>query len=149
MSQSKVIYNVSGMDCADCALHVENSVKKVSGVTDVKVNFLNGTVELIQSKDDTIQGKVGRAVESAGYKMVSPELKISHIKINDTHGADQRQYALDELKKMTAIVKISHVTKDNKLIIHHTLPVADLMSTLENNYLEVNYLGSAKEAFDN
>ena len=148
MSQSKVIYNVSGMDCADCALHVENSVKKVSGVTDVKVNFLNGTVELIQPKDDAIQDKVGRAVESAGYKMASPELKISHIKINDTHGADQLQYALDELKRMTGIVNISHVTKDNKLIIHHTLPVADLMSTLENNNMEVNYLGSAKEAFE-
>ena len=50
MSQNKVIYNVSGMDCADCALHVEQSVKKITGVSEVRVNFLNGTLELIQPR---------------------------------------------------------------------------------------------------
>jgi Zn2+/Cd2+-exporting ATPase len=148
MNESKVVYNVSGMDCADCALHVENSVKKVAGVADVKVNFLNGTLELVQPKDESIKDKVRRAVESAGYKMVSPDLKISHIKLNDTPPADYLKKKINELEKMTGVVKISHVAKANKLIIHHTLPVAELMTAAENNNLDVNYIGSAKEAFE-
>ena len=54
MANTKSVYNVSGMDCADCALHVEKSVKKIPGITDVKVNLLTRTLELMHPGNKSV-----------------------------------------------------------------------------------------------
>ncbi len=57
-------YNVTGMDCAACAAHVEKAVKSVKGVTACTVNlFTNSmTVEGTAKPDSIIS-----AVQKAGY----------------------------------------------------------------------------------
>ena len=39
-------YDISGMTCSACALHVEKSVSKVPGIGDIKVNLLNNTLTI-------------------------------------------------------------------------------------------------------
>jgi copper chaperone CopZ len=39
------------LDCANCAAKIENAIKKVEGVTGVKVNFLSQKMEL-EAPDD-------------------------------------------------------------------------------------------------
>ena len=59
--------SVKGMDCADCALHVERAVSALPGVTRAQVFLMTekGVVEFDPARAD--EQKIIRAVESAGY----------------------------------------------------------------------------------
>ena len=60
------------MHCASCKVLIENSVKNISGVKDVFVNF--ATEKMTVSFDDSLTsvGDISHAVSSAGnYKIVS------------------------------------------------------------------------------
>ncbi|MBQ9361285.1 MAG: cadmium-translocating P-type ATPase [Lachnospiraceae bacterium] len=57
-------YNVTGMSCAACQMHVEKAVSKVAGVENVTVSLLTNSM--------TVEGAAGeaeiiKAVEDAGY----------------------------------------------------------------------------------
>ncbi|MDD5076781.1 MAG: cation transporter, partial [Sphaerochaetaceae bacterium] len=61
-------YDVTGMTCASCALHVEKSVSKIQGVSDVKVNLMDNSMT-VSFDDDMQEGDTAviRAVRLAGY----------------------------------------------------------------------------------
>jgi len=66
---AKEIINISGMHCASCALTIEKSLKKLTGVNSAKVNFIlqKATVEYDESK--TNRKELEKAVEAVGYSV--------------------------------------------------------------------------------
>ncbi len=63
---------VEGMDCADCALHVEKAVNQLPGIKLVRVNFLNGNLKIEYDDKLTDLTDIERAVKSAGYSLRKP-----------------------------------------------------------------------------
>jgi len=59
--------SVKGMDCADCAMHVEHAVSALPGVSRAQVFLMTekGVIEFDPTRAD--ERKIIRAVESAGY----------------------------------------------------------------------------------
>ncbi|MCK5419564.1 MAG: heavy-metal-associated domain-containing protein, partial [Desulfobacterales bacterium] len=39
MSDDKITLPVAGMTCANCAMNIERTVKKLNGISDAQVNF--------------------------------------------------------------------------------------------------------------
>lgn len=73
MAEKNINIPVTGMSCANCALTIERTLKKVPGVKSVAVNFASerATVEYIPSItgiDEMIQ-----AIEKAGYGAIRPD----------------------------------------------------------------------------
>lgn len=67
-STQTIELDVKGMDCADCALHVEHAVSALPGVARAQVFLMTekGIVEFDPARVD--ERKIIRAVESAGYR---------------------------------------------------------------------------------
>ena len=65
----KIEFPVQGMDCAECALHVQHAIEKVPGVTSADV--LLGAEKAIVRLDPTLVDltSLRRAVEGAGYRI--------------------------------------------------------------------------------
>jgi len=83
-------YQVVGMDCANCAIHVEDHVKKIKDIESVKVNFITGELELTSQKtipDEIIQ----KAVKSAGYKIAKENAGVDNTK-NIEHEQQKKYY---------------------------------------------------------
>ena len=61
---------VEGMTCGHCAMHVEEALKGICGVTSAKVDLeaKTATVELAHDVDDAA---IKAAVEEAGYEATS------------------------------------------------------------------------------
>ena len=59
-------YDISGMTCSSCALHVEKSVAKIPGIGEVKVNLLNNTLT-IEGESQLDDSLIMQAVDAAGY----------------------------------------------------------------------------------
>ena len=72
---TRTVYDVRGMDCAECARSVATAVERLPGVSSASVNFGAGTliVEAEASSRVDLAPKVLRAVEVAGYRAISRE----------------------------------------------------------------------------
>ena len=64
-------YTIDGMDCADCARHLEDVVLKVKGVKSADINFVTAKM-LVASDERLISDQlINKAVKTAGYKIIS------------------------------------------------------------------------------
>ncbi len=63
-----LLFDVSGMDCADCARTVEKTVAALPGIAAASVNFGAGTLEVVPAPGATDPARaVASAVQRAGY----------------------------------------------------------------------------------
>jgi len=58
-------FNVTGMSCSACSAHVEKAVKKLSGVTEVSVSLMGGSMTVEYT--DITEQQIIDAVTAAGY----------------------------------------------------------------------------------
>jgi len=100
-------YDVSGMTCSSCAIHVEKSVKKVPGLEKVQVNLMTNTlsVQTAEEGDPVTDETIMQAVEEAGYgakaKQDSQSEQSSRTK------PDMRSHVQKELSEMKGRLVIS------------------------------------------
>ena len=69
----KKIIKLQDLDCANCAAKIENAVKKLEGVTNVKVNFLSQKMEL-EAPDDKYDSVLNEAKKI--IKKIEPDVTV-------------------------------------------------------------------------
>ena len=62
-----VTLEVQGMTCAACPITVKKALKKVPGVTDVKVDYKSGVAEVNYDPKKTSPDELAKAITTAGY----------------------------------------------------------------------------------
>ena len=69
----KKTFKLDEIDCANCALKLEEALRKVDGVQDVKVNFLSQKLTLAAADDafDSVLKQVGKTT-----RKVEPDCEI-------------------------------------------------------------------------
>ena len=67
----KLQLRITGMDCADCALKLEKGVAGLAGVTECRVNFATGKMDLVFDLAD--QGPVVARIQTLGYGVADPD----------------------------------------------------------------------------
>lgn len=68
----KIKLSIEGMHCASCANNIEKSVGKISGIKSCTVSLMTRK-GIIECEDDVKDEDIKKAVERAGYKVVSIE----------------------------------------------------------------------------
>jgi Cd2+/Zn2+-exporting ATPase/Cu+-exporting ATPase len=64
---------ISGMDCAECTMHVQHAIAALPGVRSVDV-FLVSEKAMVQLDPQQVDlGDIRKAVEGAGYAVPEPE----------------------------------------------------------------------------
>jgi Cd2+/Zn2+-exporting ATPase len=58
---------IEGMDCAACALKIENAVRRLPGVSDIDVSVTAGTLALRLDADRTSPGTIAAKIKALGY----------------------------------------------------------------------------------
>ena len=61
------VFDVTGMDCGDCARTVQAGVQRLSGIRAAEVNFATGMLTVTADPAVTTADAVARAVRDAGY----------------------------------------------------------------------------------
>lgn len=65
------VFRIGGMSCAACSGRIEGAVGNVPGVESVSANFGNNTATIAYDGDAATEELIRRAVESAGYTLIS------------------------------------------------------------------------------
>ena len=90
-------YRVAGMDCAGCASKIENTVRRLPGVSDVGVSVSAGTMT-VQHADTLPAFEISRRVNALGYTATplreagthegSRSDSPSHLHLHGDHGEE-------------------------------------------------------------
>jgi len=75
-ASDKVSLNIGGMHCASCAVNIENSLKKLSGVLDANVNYATKKASVTFDKSKTGVTDFEKIVKSKGYTIVKDEAEL-------------------------------------------------------------------------
>jgi len=62
-----VTLEVQGMNCAACPITVKTALKRVPGVSDVKVDYNTGIAEVNYDPSKTSADELAKAVTTVGY----------------------------------------------------------------------------------
>lgn len=106
--QVKREFELDGLDCSNCAMKIENNVKKIDGVSSCNVNFVTKTLSVITEKD------MEEAVVKNTIQMVNklePHVKVidlthnhSHAEHNHSHGHDHSHSISGTNKLVTKLI---------------------------------------------
>jgi cation transport ATPase len=70
----KKIYRLEDLDCATCAMKMEDAVRKLEGVEGASVNFMAQKM-VVDIKDDSDEDSVRKAIAKA-CRRVEPDCKV-------------------------------------------------------------------------
>lgn len=72
----KKIYTINGIDCANCALKLEDKINKIEGINEASINFMMGklTIEASTTTDEEFEEVMKKAREI--IKRMEPDAKI-------------------------------------------------------------------------
>lgn len=79
-------FAVKGMDCASCATKIETAVKRIDGVTEIKVGLHTETLS-VNLADDEAGAKVEKAIRDLGYD-IAPLAASGQASTSDHAGDD-------------------------------------------------------------
>jgi len=65
----EMVFEVAGLDCADCALHLEEALRNTAGVAQVSVDFSLARLRLTPQDGSEIEATVQRVAGEMGYSL--------------------------------------------------------------------------------
>ncbi len=77
MATRTITLPVSGMTCANCAMNIERSVRKLSGVEDASVNFAAERAEVAYDAARIQLAELVAGVEKAGFKVPTSRVELA------------------------------------------------------------------------
>ncbi len=69
----KKVFKITGIDCANCALKMEDKIKKLENINDVSINFLTEKF-LLDVKDEFFDEILEQAIKI--IKKIEPDAEI-------------------------------------------------------------------------
>ncbi len=115
----KTKFNVTGMTCSACSAHVDKSVRKLEGVSDVNVNLLANTMVVDYDEKTVTTDEIIKAVEKGGYGANLPAASA---------GEAPRQSAVGQAKEETRKVKVRLIVSFVFMIPLFYLAMGHMMS---------------------
>jgi Cd2+/Zn2+-exporting ATPase len=65
----EMVFEVNGLDCADCALHLEEALRRTPGVAQVSVDFSLARLRLTPQDGTEVRAAVERVAKDLGYSV--------------------------------------------------------------------------------
>ncbi len=97
-------FNITGMTCSACSAHVQKSVSKLNGITDVNVNLLSNNMTVEYDEAQTDPAKIINAVKNSGYGA-----SLANAKKTEMISQTQSNPVSNELNEMKTRLIISFV----------------------------------------
>ncbi|MCL7451610.1 MAG: cadmium-translocating P-type ATPase [Anaerolineae bacterium] len=64
---TEMVFDVEGMDCADCALHLEEALRHTGGIAQVSVDFSLARLQVVPQDGSQVETEIERVAREMGY----------------------------------------------------------------------------------
>jgi uncharacterized protein len=107
------VFKIDGMTCTSCEMRIENNLKKMDGVREVKVSFSNATAKVGYDPRITSMSKIVETIEKLDYKVVNNP--------NNKNTANGKQAKSSDKMSINQLVGIGIILLAGYLIIKNTI----------------------------
>jgi len=90
-------FDITGMTCTNCSMHVEKAVSKLAGVSEVKVNLMSNNMVVEYDENSLKSSDIVNAVVSAGYGATSTTDGVPKEHKQDESKTDEAQKVKNQL----------------------------------------------------
>ncbi len=124
MTEHKIILPVIGMSCANCALNIERSVKKLVGVEDVNVNFAAEQAAVSFDPKQININDVVEKIKSSGYNVATTKIELPVTGMTCANCAMNIERALN--KKVAGVVNASVNFATERVFVEYIAGVSNI-----------------------
>ena len=121
---NKITLPVAGMTCANCAINIERSVKKLNGVSDVQVNFAAEQASISFDPAQLQVKDVVAKIDASGYSVPTNKVEFPVTGMTCANCAANIERALN--KKVSGIVRASVNFASERAAVEYIPGVATL-----------------------
>ena len=110
--------NLEGLDCADCAVKIENSAAALEGLKNVRVNLINSSISFdYEEKENTDRvSEVKNLIKSMGYQAKDAEnLEKLSIRIPEMDCSEEVRMIKKQFEKLNGITSMEFYTINREL----------------------------------
>jgi Cu+-exporting ATPase len=97
------IFQITGMDCASCAMNIEIFLKKIDGVIRVNVNFAAGKAAVDYDETKVKEEKIIEAIKKLGYGVSSTDIEEMQHAPGHDHEKMMREQKMGDLKRKVSV----------------------------------------------
>lgn len=122
----KATFEVTGMECSACACSIEKSVKRISGVVDATVSFLNNKAFVVFHPASLNEQEIGNAIADAGFAATLQDddinersTKICRLRITGMTCTACSSSVETALEKLAGVQKCSVALTTEEAEIHY------------------------------
>jgi len=124
MAEHKIILPVIGMSCANCALNIERSVKKLEGVEDVNVNFAAEQAAVSFDPEQVNINDVVSKIKSSGYNVATTKVELPVTGMTCANCAMNIERALN--KKVPGVVNASVNFATERVFVEYIANISNI-----------------------
>ncbi len=124
MSDDKITLPVTGMTCANCAMNIERTLKKLSGVSDAQVNFAAERAAVSFDPEQLHVKDVITQIKGSGFSVPTQKMELAVTGMTCANCAANIERALN--KKVSGVVKASANFASERVALEYIPGVADL-----------------------
>jgi P-type Cu+ transporter len=124
MTEHKIILPVIGMSCANCALNIERSVKKLVGVEDVNVNFAAEQAAVSFDPKQININDVVEKIKSSGFNVATTKIELPVTGMTCANCAMNIERALN--KKVAGVVNASVNFATERVFVEYIAGVSNI-----------------------
>ncbi|MGD8991793.1 MAG: heavy metal translocating P-type ATPase [Desulfobacterales bacterium] len=128
MSEDKITLPVTGMTCANCAMNIERTLKKLSGVSVAQVNFAAEQAAVSFDPQQLQVQDVISQIKGSGFAVPTQKVELAVTGMTCANCAANIERALN--KKVSGIVKASVNFASERAVIEHIPGVVDLQQMI-------------------
>lgn len=135
-------FQVTGLDCADCAANVEKAVRRLYGVVDAHLNFT--TAKLKVAYDSTVLGldEIVNVITGFGYSTTMLGTAKGVYAVFRLSGLDCADCAANLEKRIAALTGVQTVKVNfgaSKMMVEHTITDKEIIEVVQQaGYQAVN-----------
>ncbi|WP_425474350.1 heavy metal translocating P-type ATPase [Sporomusa termitida] len=131
-------FTVAGLDCADCAAKLERGMSRLTGVTDVKVNFATAKLNVTYDQTQLQPAEIEKAVSGFGYQAdlipAAGSPAGAQQSVFRVSGLDCGDCAAKLEKRVAALAGVVSAQVNfttGKMTVEHTAPVTAILQAVK------------------
>jgi Cu+-exporting ATPase len=128
MSDDKITLPVTGMTCANCAMNIERTLKKLSGVTNAQVNFAAEQAAVSFDPQQLQVQDVITQIKGSGFSVPTQTVELAVTGLTCANCAANIERALN--KKVAGVVKASANFASERAVIEYIPGAVDLQQMI-------------------
>jgi Zn2+/Cd2+-exporting ATPase len=104
--QVKREFELNGLDCSNCAMKIENNVKKIDGVSSCNVNFVTKTLSVMTEKEmeETVVKNTIQLVNK-----LEPHVNVIDLNHNHSHAGHDHSHSIGGTNKLVTQLIIAGI----------------------------------------